>query len=112
MRKIMVKWTTYGFHFWPNAPYARNYLSSRHRHRFEWVAGIEVGHDDREVEFHDFLELCQAWTPEGELGSKSCEMLAREVLASIVATFGRTAFVECWEDGEVGARVEHVEALT
>lgn len=106
--KIFVKYTFEGFHRWPGATGFRSYLADRHRHIFHVAASIEVFDDDREIEFHDFLRYCRAQTPGGELGSRSCEMIARDLLGNINARYpGRQAFVKVSEDGEVGAYVSN-----
>ncbi|WP_431773614.1 hypothetical protein [Streptomyces cucumeris] len=70
-----------GYHRYPAAPPARSHLASRHRHVFRVRAEVLVRHDDRDIEFMDLAEqLRQWWGPgERELGSASCEAVAREL---------------------------------
>ncbi len=102
----VVRFTSPGFHHWPGATGQRAYLSQPHRHLFHVEARIEVYHDDREIEFHDFLEFCRLNFPSGNLGARSCETLARNLAGAISTTYqDRTVSVSVFEDGEVGAVV-------
>ncbi len=101
---ISVRFSFVGFHRWPAAPSSHEYLASRHRHRFEVEARVEVFEDDREIEFHDFLDFCRSGLAEGDWGSASCEMMAAGLARTIVAEYpGRDVSVAVFEDGEVGA---------
>lgn len=111
--EICVRWTQPGFHCWADAQKItgdrRGYLSSRHRHLFYYEASVVVQHDDREIEFHDLLESLSSFTAlRNEHGSRSCEMLAKEVLDFMDNTFGtdnRIRWVSVFEDNECGATV-------
>lgn len=103
--EIVIRFTAEGFHYWPGASGERDYLGARHRHLFHVAAGIDVTHDDREIELHDFLDECKGLWPGPELGSWSCERIAREIVNDIERRYGRSCWVEVFEDGEVGARV-------
>lgn len=99
-----------GMHRWPFAPPHRAYLASPHRHLFRVTAEVAVGHDDRQVEFHDLHDMIRAWwgTAEGirDCGTASCERMARELAAYLDAQHGlRVTRVEVSEDGEAGAVV-------
>jgi hypothetical protein len=104
-----------GFHLWPDAPRARDYIGRRHRHVFHVQVQVDVFHDDREVEFHDLLDLVNdAVGALGEplsggardLGAMSCEMIARHLAEAIREQLpGRRIMVDVSEDGEVGAGV-------
>jgi hypothetical protein len=109
---VWVTWTAPGYHHWPgaNATADRLYLSLRHRHQFGFRVAIEVQDDDREVEFHDLLEHCRAFTARHEEGDSwagaSCEAIARLVAAHVEARWpGRHPVVTVDEDGECGATV-------
>jgi hypothetical protein len=106
--KIIVTWDQVGFHRWPDAPAGRDYLAARHRHLFHFRVELVVMHDDREVEFHDLLDLAKARAAEfAEADARSCEHMARVVAGWICTTFGeRACAVEVWEDKENGARIE------
>ena len=115
---VMVKLAVDGCHNFPKAaelfPEVA-FLASRHRHMFHFTVACKVTHSDRDKEFimlkrdvidyinreyfDDFSRTC-------EFGSKSCEMLAQEVLERFDAEW-----VECWEDLENGARVEKISSL-
>ena len=104
--EIIVRFTSEGWHHYPDAPMERAYLAYLHRHLFHVEASIEVLHDDREIEFHDFLDFCRAAFPTGRLGAQSCEMLARDLANKITLQWSdRRVIVSVFEDGEVGARV-------
>jgi len=105
---IMVTHRVHGFHYWSAAPDEVAYLRARHRHLFLIIVSWAVKHDDRDVEFH----IAQQWIRDVfpsvmDFGSKSCEMIARDLHSDLVAA-DRPAprWVEVWEDDENGARVE------
>lgn len=104
MTEIIVRFQVEGWHCWPGAPDHRAYLRTPHRHMFHVDVSMPVGHDDREVEFHDLLDFCRAAMPPGDYGHRSCEMLARELYQKITRRYTRRAVVSVFEDGEVGAR--------
>jgi hypothetical protein len=104
-------WVTFqqiGFHRYPNAPEEVAYLRDVHRHVFHFNVGIQVFHDDREIEFHMFMNWLRSLYANGdlELNYKSCEMLAQDVTKSIYAKYDctkRRIEVTVSEDGECGA---------
>ena len=118
-------WCTFrkvGFHHYPDAPKDVDFLASRHRHMFHFKVSVEVSHDNREVEFFTLQRWCLEQYEKGELemDHRSCEMLAKELLAKLAAhpIYGRIAIstavsdlgytqrqhiVEVSEDGENGA---------
>ena len=104
-RTITVKWTQQGFHRWPEAQGVREYLSSRHRHLFYCEVSVTVEHGDREIEFHDLLDLCKTIIPETELNRQSCEDLTDRLLESVSNVYpDRPRYsATVWEDDEVGA---------
>lgn len=103
---IEVRFRVEGWHNWNNAPTHRLYLSNIHRHIFHITAAVEVRQDDREIEFHDFLDFCKENFEGGQMGGKSCEMMARQLVDKITDRHkGRSAWVSVFEDGEVGATV-------
>lgn len=107
---IHARFSVTGFHRWPDASGEREYLASRHRHRFKYRASITVDHGDREIEFHDFLDWCCLNAMAGELGCASCEHMAQALIGRMREKWpGRQAYVvEVWEDDEVGCTVEHL----
>lgn len=104
---IWVRHQFIGFHKWNAAPLHREYLASRHRHRFEVMACVPVKHDDREVEFHDLLAMVSSACAqfEGDNGALSCEMMAGSIGNRLMTSLSRDTFVTVSEDGECGANV-------
>lgn len=102
-------WVTFrlpGIHRYPDAPDEVAYLRNEHRHVFHFRVEVNVYHDDREIEFHMFLNEVRGWYQDStlQLDHKSCEMLARELLTKLAARWpGRTFTVDVSEDGECGA---------
>lgn len=100
-------WVTFqraGFHKYPNAPDDVSYLASVHRHLFKFKVSIEVFHDDREVEFHQFLRWLEGLYDKALiLDYRSCEMIADELVKLIKDAYpGRDIEIEISEDGECG----------
>lgn len=114
--KVISTFTVNGFHAWSDAPLVLAYLSTRHRHLFTVKVEARVGHDNRQIEFHQLQraarEAMDDLHPRGgngneyEFGSKSCEMLAAELLVQLRKKSWVVSAVEFWEDLECGARVE------
>ncbi len=87
-------------------PQRREYLSTKHRHLFKFRVWIQVWHEDREVEFHDFLERLEGLYENKTLQAdgKSCETLSDELHASIASRYpDRKIWIEISEDGECGS---------
>lgn len=104
IRKISVKFDVIGMHYWKAAPTKRAYLRDNHRHKFFVIASIDVEHNDRDIEFHDFLDFCKKDFPSGQLGGQSCETLAEYLIERIQKKYpNRGIVVQVWEDNEVGA---------
>lgn len=102
--EVWATFTEVGWHCWPNAHDERSYLRDLHRHLFHVTVTVPVTHDERDVEFHDLQELARgAWTGP-QLGAKSCETIARQVGAEVLAaTKVDQVRVTVSEDGECGA---------
>jgi hypothetical protein len=98
-------WTTVtltGYHNWPQAPPARDYLAVRHRHQFVITAAVAVGHDNRDVEFHDLRDVIERWwTP--ERGAQSCEHIGHNLAAALDLLGFQTTRITVSEDGYDGA---------
>jgi hypothetical protein len=106
--RIWITFQKIGIHAYPAAPADVGYLSHPHRHLFKFKVWVNVHHQDREIEFHQFLNWCEAQYTSGilTLNSKSCEMIAEELLLAINSRYpGRNPAVEVSEDGECGAIV-------
>lgn len=107
-RMAVVRFSVVGFHRWPGAAGKRSYLADRHRHMFFVEASVEVFHNEREIEFHDFQDFCKDHFPSGELGDKSCETLAMNLVSRIESRWPeRKIKVGVFEDNEVGAYVQN-----
>lgn len=105
---VMVTHRQVGFHCWPDAPIERAYLRQVHRHLFLIIASVHVHHDNRDVEFHDLQDMVRDHYQEvHDFKSQSCETIARRLGDSLRVKHNLpVAWVEVWEDAEVGARVE------
>jgi len=115
MERTSTIWVTFrkeGIHSYPAAltdPKLEDvkFLGFPHRHIFHFRIEIEVYHDDREIEFIQFKRWCEGLYDKDqlELDYKSCEMLADELAARILAKYpGRSLVIEISEDGENGCR--------
>lgn len=104
---IFVRWERVGFHRWQDAPGHRAYLRERHRHLFKFEVSVTVNHDDREIEFHDLLDVCTGALGGDEHGRMSCEQLAQRILERVEHVYPGRPVYSCLvaEDGECGARV-------
>jgi hypothetical protein len=112
-------WVTFrkeGIHCYPAAAtdpalktgdiYDVSFLGTPHRHIFHFKIYIEVFHDDRDIEFIQFKRWLENCYNDGtlELNFKSCEMIARELNATISARYpSRETWIDVSEDGENGA---------
>lgn len=114
-RWIWVTFQKAGFHKYPAAatdPALQDvaYLGERHRHLFKFNVQIEIFHNDRELEFHQFLNYCESLFESGsiEIDYKSVEMLADDLYASIVLKYSnRDMKINVSEDGECGCVIEY-----
>lgn len=106
-------WVTFqkkGFHRYPAAGTDTSlldvsYLADRHRHLFKFKVAIEVFTDDRDIEFHQFLNWLESlYDGEAlEIDYKSCEMLADDLAEQIQSRYqGRDIKIIVSEDGECG----------
>ena len=112
-------WVTFqkeGIHLYPAAKddpmlktgdkYDVSFLGYAHRHMFHFKIGIQVFHDDRDVEFIQFKRWLESLYADGllELNHKSCEMITTDLANTIHETYpGRTMEITVSEDGENGA---------
>lgn len=104
--RIWVTFQRHGLHRYPLAPNDVAYLRSIHRHLFKFKVSIQVHHDDREIEFHQFQNWLESLYDEQhlKLDYKSCEMIAEELLAQVALKYpSRWVEIEVSEDGECGA---------
>lgn len=110
-KKIWVTFQRKGLHLYPAAKTDESlqdvaYLGYPHRHLFKFKVTIQVWHDDREIEFHQFLNWIESLYDSKllALDSMSCEMIADALAAQIQARYpGRDLTIDVSEDGECGA---------
>jgi hypothetical protein len=77
-----------------------------HRHIFHFKVGIQVYHDDRDIEFIQFKRWLERFYSDGtlELDYKSCEMISDELAEKINKRYpNRFIEIEVSEDGENGS---------
>lgn len=110
---IVVRLQIEGMHNFPKAKEIFpevGFLADRHRHIFHFELGCRVTHSDRDKEFimlkrevEKYIKAQYFSTASQvcEFEHRSCEMLSLELMNKFDADW-----VECWEDGENGARVE------
>ena len=102
---IIVTTSFSAIHAWPDCPYPEMaYLKNPHRHVFHLTLKKEVKHHDREVEFIRLKNQVNEWTryvwEQTDIGSKSCEMIAKEFLHKFEMDHVRVT-----EDNENGAEI-------
>tara|TARA_R110000822_G_scaffold36470_1_gene102607 strand:- start:2998 stop:3375 length:378 start_codon:yes stop_codon:yes gene_type:complete len=112
-------WVTFrkeGVHLYPAAKDDPNlatgnwddvsFLGYAHRHIFHFRVGIEVFHDDRDIEFIQFKRWLESLYASDilSLDHRSCEMISDELAEKINAKYpDRKIEIEVAEDGENGA---------
>ena len=109
MKMIWVTFRKAGLHRYPAAGTQGledvKYLAALHRHLFHFKVSIEVFHDDREIEFHQFLNFVESAVSTNGLDNKSCEMIADDIALLVAEKYSaaiRQLRVEVSEDGECG----------
>lgn len=115
-KSIWVTFQKVGFHYYPAAisePQLADvsYLGNKHRHLFKFKVTIDVFHQDRELEFHQFLNFCESLFDKNtiDIDSKSCEMLADDLYFNIAQKYpNRNVQIEVSEDGEVGSTTQYL----
>ncbi|ASD50405.1 hypothetical protein FDI24_gp125 [Acidovorax phage ACP17] len=118
MKKIFVTFQKAGIHKYPAAAHDPklsdvSYLGSPHRHLFKFRVTIQVFHDDREIEFHQFLNYVEGMYHTGTLSldHRSCEMIADELAFTLRKRYpNRWMQIEVSEDGECGAVIDYEPA--
>lgn len=112
-------WVTFrkeGIHKYPAAlddpklatgdEYDVSFLGYPHRHIFHFKVGIEVFHDDRDIEFIQFKRWLEKLYSDNtlQLNFKSCEMISDDLYAEIIKRYpNRDVEIEVSEDGENGS---------
>lgn len=111
--KIWVTFQRKGIHRYPAAATEPKladvkYLGDAHRHLFKFKISIDVFHNDRDLEFHQFLNWLESLYDDGiiQLDYRSCEMISDELASKINDKFpNREITIDVSEDGEVGSFV-------
>lgn len=100
---IVINFKFEGIHRWEACPYEDvSFLKNQHRHIFYVKVIKNVSHENRDIEIIKFKrELESAYSGIVDLGNKSCEMVAIEIL-----TRYHCKEVEVLEDGENGANIK------
>ena len=126
MSELSMIWVTFqkeGIHCYPAAAtdpalatgdeYDVSFLASPHRHIFHFKIWVNVTHDDRDIEFIQFKRWLESLYSDGtlQLNFKSCEMIARELLAKILDKYPDrdTVKLEVSEDNENGAFLKYTK---
>lgn len=94
-------------HQYHDAPEDVEFLKHPHRHLFKFKIKIEVGGDDREIEFIMFKRYIEKLLSRFKnLENKSCEMLSNELHRLISKKYvWRDMEIEVSEDGENGSYI-------
>ena len=86
-----------------------SFLGVPHRHFFHFRVGIQVFHNDRDIEFIQFKRwLERLYQGTLELDYKSCEMIADDLYIHIADRYpGRDVTISVAEDNENGCEIEY-----
>lgn len=113
-RMIWVTFQREGFHRYPAAAtepslHDVSFLANEHRHIFHFNVGIEVVHNDRDIEFIQFKRWLESlYQGTLELNYKSCEMICDDLYETIATRYPeRKIEITVSEDGENGATVTY-----
>jgi hypothetical protein len=119
-RMIWVTFQLEGMHKYPAAAtdptlatgdeYDVSFLAQPHRHMFHFQVGIEVTHNDRDIEFIQFKRwLLNLYKGDIlQLDFKSCEMISDDLYISIADRYpNRDVTISVAEDGENGATIHY-----
>ncbi len=116
-RMIWVTFQREGIHMYPAAAtdpalktgdeYDVSFLGTPHRHIFHFKVGIQVFHNDRDIEFIQFKRwLENLYRGTLELNFKSCEMISDDLYEVIANRYpDRDIEITVSEDGENGATI-------
>ena len=119
-RTIFVTFQKEGIHCYPAAAtdpqlatgdeYDVSFLGTPHRHIFHFRVGIDVFHNDRDIEFIQFKRWLENLYKDAilALDYKSCEMIADDLYVQIAGRYpGRNVTIEVSEDGENGCIIHY-----
>lgn len=117
-RMIWVTFRKEGIHRYPDAAtnpklasgdeYDVSFLAMPHRHIFHFTVGIQVFHNDRDIEFIQVKRWLENLYSEGtlKLDFKSCEMIGDDLYQVIASRYPeRDIEITVSEDGENGATI-------
>jgi hypothetical protein len=116
-RMIWVTFNREGIHCYPAAAHDPSlatgdefdvsFLSVPHRHIFHFRIGIEVMHNERDIEFIQFKRwLEKLYQGTLELNNKSCETISDDLYEIIANRYpDRDIHIEVSEDGENGCNI-------
>lgn len=109
IKTVIVDFDVVGFHYYQGAPDKVLFLRGTHRHIFRIRVGYRVTDSNREKEIfiqEDILKdyLGESYGNPCLFDQMSCEMIAEDIL--MFAREDGAAWVEVYEDGRGGARVE------
>ena len=116
-RMVWVTFQREGVHYYPaaltdhnlktNDEYDVSFLGHPHRHIFHFNVGIQVFHNDRDIEFIQFKRwLENLYQGTLELNYKSCEMISDDLYEVIANRYPeRDIKISVSEDGENGATI-------
>jgi len=85
-----------------------SFLGMPHRHIFHFTVGIQVFHNNRDIEFIQFKRWIENLFGKGilELNNKSCEMISDDLYQTIATRYpDRDIEITVSEDGENGATI-------
>lgn len=119
-RTIFVTFQKEGIHCYPAAAtdpqlatgdeYDVSFLGTPHRHIFHFRVGIDVFHNDRDIEFIQFKRWLENLYKDAilALDYKSCEMIADDLYLQIATRYpNRNVSIEVSEDGENGCVINY-----
>ena len=118
-RFIWVTFQKEGIHCYPQAGHAPDlatgdeydvsFLGTPHRHIFHFRVGIQVTHNDRDIEFIQFKRWLESlFRGILELNNKSCEMISDDLYEVIATRYpDRDIQIEVSEDGENGCLINY-----
>lgn len=123
-REIHIKFVKEGVHCYPAAATDPklatgdwddvSFLANPHHHYFYFEVTVQVFYNDRDIEFIQFSRWCQRLYDQGTLqvGSKSCEMLAEDLINKIAAQYpDRNVKVTVLEDNINGATLTYTKPI-
>jgi hypothetical protein len=119
-RMVWVTFRKEGIHMYPaaltdpklktNDEYDVSFLGTPHRHIFHFNVGIQVFHNDRDIEFIQFKRWLENLYSQGTLvlNFNSCEMISDDLYEQIATRYpNRDIEITVSEDGENGATIQY-----